>query len=98
MKILRVTTIEELIEELSMENDRIGDFEPIKWHITKENFIVETHAGKFIELVINKPVTTTNEQPKFTTKEYHTICNALEKAGYKGGFIFAKLNQLVEQG
>ena len=54
---------------------------------------------EFTEYVLekdDKPVTTTNEQPRLTSFEYHYICDLLVKSGYKEGSLIAKLNQMVE--
>lgn len=77
MKIIKLNSIEELIEQLSNENDRIGDFEPIKWHITKENFVIETCSGKFLEL-IKKPSETTKGDLVLTKEEIESIVTGLD--------------------
>jgi hypothetical protein len=56
-------------------------------------------AVKELQQQVNKPVTTTKEQPKFTSAEYHIICNAVAKCHGDKHEVFQinrKMNQLVE--
>lgn len=47
-----VKTKKELLEELSWDNDRIGDFEPIKWLIDgSDDLVLETISGRIIRFI-----------------------------------------------
>jgi hypothetical protein len=54
---------------------------------------------KVLKKLINKPVETTNERPRFTSNEYHIICNSIRQCHGDKDEVYqinAKMNKLVE--
>ena len=58
-----VYTVEELLNEMSKDNDRIGDFEPLQWLISQSGLNLRMASGKIIFLSQNG-VETDKEEPK----------------------------------